>query len=314
MKKNILIIIVLLFLAACGSEPEPTPTTTPTKIPLPTATATHTPTVTNTPTPHPTATQSLIYIPEGGFHFTPPWNYQIDYQGYITNLADQNFEVWYTLAGILEPVPFETSGDLVFEFVMEIDSRDDISFDLGEYYEYTIDGLVGTASDLTGTILDEPTDGLAVAVIINQDHFFFAIAISKNNQKWLEEGLPNFEAMLASIRFDTSSVLPKDTCEVSTDETYGYTEENPIRVGGGAFDGPPRERAFLDSLLGPNGEDISYERQGSFGSGDTILDIYEITYRGSSDSITLYIDEYSYEDLKAPISFTCGSDFPLTAP
>ncbi len=101
-------------------------------------------------------------------------------------------------------------------------------------------------------------------------------------------------------------------CVISTDDTYGYTQENPIKVGGDAFDGPPRERAFLDNLLGPNGESISYERTGSLAFGDTILDAFEIT--GLNKETILYIDEYSFTELQAPVGFTCVSAFPLTAP
>lgn len=300
--------------SACGSDVDLTPTRRPTRIPFPTPTQTKVPpTPVDTATPRPTATPILIHIPEGGYHFAPPLNYQIDYQGYITNLADQKFEVWYTIAGILEPIPFETAQEVIFEFVTQIDTQDNVSIDLGEYYEFAIDGVVGMAADFTGTILADPTEGLAVAVIINQNHFFFAIATSKNNETWLEEGRQNFETMLASIQFDSSSVQAGDACEVSTDATYGYTKENPIKVGGGAFDGPARERAFLDTLRGPNGEGVEYYRLGSEDGVDTILDAYQVSFLGQ-DSVVLYMDEYSYEDLKAPVGFTCASNFPITAP
>jgi hypothetical protein len=101
-------------------------------------------------------------------------------------------------------------------------------------------------------------------------------------------------------------------CVISTDNTYGYTQENPIKVGGDAFDGPPRERAFLDNLLGPNGEKISYDRTGSLAFGDTILDAFEITVL--NQSLILYIDEYAFSEPQAPVGFTCLSAFPLTAP
>jgi hypothetical protein len=101
-------------------------------------------------------------------------------------------------------------------------------------------------------------------------------------------------------------------CVISTDATYGYTQENPIKVGGDAFDGPPRERAFLDNLLGPNGETISYERTGSMPFGNTILDAFEIT--GLNKEVILYIDEYAFTEPQAPVGFTCLSAFPLAAP
>ena len=44
---------------------------------------------------------------------------------------------------------------------------------------------------------------------------------------------------------------------ILTDKTYGYTEKNPIKVGGGE-NGPANERKYLNSLTGPNGEKVSY--------------------------------------------------------
>ncbi len=78
------------------------------------------------------------------------------------------------------------------------------------------------------------------------------------------------------------------------------------------LEGPARERAYLDNLLGPNGETLSYERKRSFSSGDTILDEYHIT--GSGIDATLYLDEYSYTPPQAPVGFTCAGEFPLSAP
>lgn len=101
------------------------------------------------------------------------------------------------------------------------------------------------------------------------------------------------------------------TCPISTDETYGYTIENPIKVGGDFFSGVQRERAFLDNLLGPNGEPLTYIRQGSLGGNDTILDAYEIS--GLDSPVILYVDMYHFEELRAPVGFACAGPF-ITAP
>jgi len=101
-------------------------------------------------------------------------------------------------------------------------------------------------------------------------------------------------------------------CAVSTDSTYGYTQENPIRTGGDWMDGPARERMYLDNLLGPNGESITYERLQSLESGDTILDLYEVKTGGNT--YLLYLDEYSFSEPLAPVGLTCAGDFGLAAP
>jgi hypothetical protein len=100
--------------------------------------------------------------------------------------------------------------------------------------------------------------------------------------------------------------------EISTDKSYGYTEENPIRVGGALNDGPLNERRFLNALAGPEGQDITYTRTGSccpFKSpngieGTGLLDRYEVTIEGMSKKRILYINMYDRAILKAPVGFT----------
>ena len=94
----------------------------------------------------------------------------------------------------------------------------------------------------------------------------------------------------------------------------GFTglKVDPIKVGGGDFTGPSRERAYLDHLRGPHNGQLSYDRQGSKESGGTILDIYVI--KGSGVNAILYVDEYNYSEPRAPVGFTCTGAFPLSAP
>jgi hypothetical protein len=62
-------------------------------------------------------------------------------------------------------------------------------------------------------------------------------------------------------------------------------------------------------LRGPNGEPVSYERTGSLNVEDTILDEYVIN--GLATPVALYIDIYEFEELKAPVGFTCAGPFDL---
>jgi hypothetical protein len=102
--------------------------------------------------------------------------------------------------------------------------------------------------------------------------------------------------------------------EVSTDASYGYTEANPIKVGfKDKAGGPTQERQFLNALLGPNGETVTFTRQGSCCHFKTknsafndmgLLDIYEVTYQGLTEPIKLYVNMYDGGPLKAPKGFT----------
>ncbi|KUJ53075.1 hypothetical protein [Chryseobacterium sp. JAH] len=107
----------------------------------------------------------------------------------------------------------------------------------------------------------------------------------------------------------------KTTAESSTDSspedaTYGFTEKNPVKVGG-VGNGPLNERNYLNALTGPNGEKVSYERDGSccefksknspFGMG--LLDRYAVTYEGKKDTVIIYLNMYDKAKTMAPVGF-----------
>ena len=100
--------------------------------------------------------------------------------------------------------------------------------------------------------------------------------------------------------------------EQSTDPTYGLTEGNPVKVGGAnEQEGPRNERRYLNALTGPQGQKISYYRLGSCCSfktengflGEGLLDNYRVTWEGSADTVSIYINMYDFGDLKAPVGF-----------
>lgn len=95
---------------------------------------------------------------------------------------------------------------------------------------------------------------------------------------------------------------------VSTSAKYGYSKKDPIQVGT-----IPNEYVYLALLRGANGEQISYERQGTccgfktsnspFGVG--ILDVWILTMPNGKEK-KLYINGYDYEDPKCPKGLTIG--------
>ncbi|WP_026209703.1 hypothetical protein [Cytophaga aurantiaca] len=95
---------------------------------------------------------------------------------------------------------------------------------------------------------------------------------------------------------------------VSTDPEYGLTPLKPVESGGG----PSGERAYLDALAGPNGEQIKYYRAGSCCPvksdngfmGSAMLDNYKVSYKGSKGEISIYINMYDKGELRAPVGFT----------
>lgn len=101
---------------------------------------------------------------------------------------------------------------------------------------------------------------------------------------------------------------------VASDSTYGYSEANPVKVGGVHLgSGPRNERRFLEALRGPKGERLIFSRAGSCCSFETpngvinnsgLLDRYRVTWSGSSDTISIYLNMYDEGDLFIPIGLT----------
>jgi hypothetical protein len=91
-------------------------------------------------------------------------------------------------------------------------------------------------------------------------------------------------------------------------DSYGFTPDNPIRVGGG----PDGQHAFLEALRGPEGQPIAWRRLGSCCEFETpnglmgfgLLDMYEVHYEGLERPVILYLDMYDAEPVAAPVGFT----------
>ena len=300
-------ILISALLVGCGIQ-----TPEPTALPSPTYTATPLP----TPTPVPTATAlpalRAVKVEADGFTLHIPNALGFEVTNKILGVYDQEGTF---LASFMRS-PFDgrinSPEDVIDNYIEAIAERG-AEFTRGETTPITIGGVRGVSVELTGILSDHPVEGRAVAVVPVQDSVFFGIGVSNlesGTDIWQTTGSDYFEAMLDSVEF--IEVQNRGGCSISEDKTYGYTEENPIRVGGDFLDGPARERTYLENLLGPNGEILSYERNGSFTSGDTILDEYHVT--GANIDVVLYLDEYRYEPLQAPYGFTCAGEFLLSAP
>lgn len=104
-----------------------------------------------------------------------------------------------------------------------------------------------------------------------------------------------------------------DLSNTSTDGTYGFSQDNPIKLGG-FLRGTKYEGAhiqYFDGLTGPNGEEIQIRRLGSccgfldasLPLGGGLLDMYQLSYEGIEQPVVVYVNLYKYEQPKAPIGF-----------
>jgi len=309
MKKFFLVIQALILALAACAKPTPIPATplpsiTP-KPPVPSATSTLMP----SPTLDVAADKIKTLVVVDGFSISIPFPLLHQAQNNVVLIASEDKALSISFVGDTYDGT-QPLIDVMDSFLGSLEKRG-ATFFKGEAVEIQIDRVEGISSDLTGKLHNVDVQGQAVVVSPRPDFILFGIALSKVDSGasiWEKEHKTIFQSLLDGIKFTNVDTA----CPTSTDKTYGFSQENPIKVGGGDFNGPSRERAYLDHLLGPNGEILTYERNGSTMTGDVILDIYHLSGAGI-DSI-LYVDEYNFLELQAPLGFTCQGAFPLSAP
>jgi len=100
---------------------------------------------------------------------------------------------------------------------------------------------------------------------------------------------------------------------LAADDSYGYSAENPIKIGGeDLMLGPYLQRLFLNSIAGPDGQPLKYMRVGSCCTFQTekgingvgLLDKYQITWEGQDQPVILYLNMYDTGAVLAPVGFT----------
>jgi hypothetical protein len=183
----------------------------------------------------------------------------------------------------------------------------------------TVDGVEGTAVNLTGDLFGSPVQGQAILVKPTDDWAIFALAmgnVEENDARWRESGQPLFMTVLESILFlDETAVADlaataDDLCPIATDPTYGYSQDNPVQVGGDETD----RAAYLDNLVDPVGIPVSYTYADSESYGGSTLSVYELSSPLAEKPVNLYIDEHLSAELMAPVGFSCAAAFTISAP
>lgn len=120
----------------------------------------------------------------------------------------------------------------------------------------------------------------------------------------------------AEARAQAPAPTSPEPCVASPDPDYARTPANPAKVGGSPLFGAARQRRYLESLKGPDGEPVSFTRSSAVPSpdGETLVDRYEVRYAGLETPVDIYLDWYHYTELLAPRGFTCGQPFNLGLP
>lgn len=331
LKRFWVFLLLGLILSGCTFlSPEATHTPAPSL--TPTVTLTATATATPTKTPLPTATHTPTLAPT--LTFGAGELFEVDLAGFAFELPEtpgnrDSFSVTLDVdsAALISPDGavrvlvftrvFESDIDLESSLQELMDSMDGAEF-LNEPESVTVDGYSGlrvsyrqemNGMDLVGEVfMVDLNGGRAMGI--------FAGALAEDSEeRWRVEGAPFVDALLETIiTYEPATGEPGSACPISTDPTYGYDPANPIKVGGDFLMGPSRERMYLNHLRGPEGEAVTYEREGSEAYENGILDIYRLEYAGLDDPIIVYVDMYDWEPPLAPVGFTCNGPFPLEAP
>lgn len=116
----------------------------------------------------------------------------------------------------------------------------------------------------------------------------------------------------SSVARDTAAVRKPavaeeiDPAQTSDDPTFGYTKENPVKLGGDSLrQGVAASYVYLKQLRDKNSKPFKYSRVGNVGPGPDghITDFYKLTDSEGTE-FSVYIDAYHPEsnalDCKAP--------------
>lgn len=298
--------------APATATPPPAKTNTPraTQPPLSDlvgGTPTETPTPTSTATATPDAAQTQQFSWSGGYSFWPPVGYEMSTNGGQTLFTSP--EGVLALAGGPEQNSSRPPEQAMAEALAAINGSMGASLQTGSPFPVTVGGAPGIGADLSGSTPQGAMLGRLVTVRPNEGQLFYAFGVSPA-QLWTARDATRFQRMLNNVGF--FPLGSQFGCPRSLDPTYGFSPDNPIRIGGGAA-APEREAAYLRALVAANGQAIPFQPVGSQTHGDRTLNVYTIPGAPAGQA-ALYFDPNVYEPLFAPVGFGCIGAIPVGAP
>ncbi len=312
-----LILLGLIGLSACQPTSTPAPTATARPVAIGTPIGANKTSVA-TVDPGEPAQEVLLAEPiaEEGAYFSvrPPLDYTVEISTHEVLTVDPTEKIlirFFTAEDTNSDTP-ESIIDYLLEH-MFVQAK--FTYERTFAGSRVIDGFEALEYDYTGALNNDAVEGKVVIAIVDNRRFLIAIALAALDDDpnlWKDSASQVFEATLATLKVLDPNAPKVGACVFSEDDTYGYSKDNPIQIGGDAFEGPSRERDYLENLIGPNGEALTYERSGSLTYGETILDEYVIS--GLNEPITLYLDEYAFSEPQAPVGLTCKGEFSLQVP
>ena len=192
-QRFVAVLIPAMLIASCSiQKPTTTPAPMPTRKPANTSTA-----VLQTAT----AAHQVIDIQSGRFTLAIQPGLSFEAHEDSISISDQQGELIVSLNGRPYAASSYTLQSFLGKYLTEMASRGG-SFEQGESYEILIDGRSGIAVDFSGSFLDIPVTGKAVAVSPEDDFIIFGLGMSLQDEHengWTESGSLIFESILDSI-------------------------------------------------------------------------------------------------------------------
>jgi hypothetical protein len=243
-------------------------------------------------------------VEHGGFAVDIPQGYYAIYRPGMIILREEGGMMTLSVGGGLEPTRVSLEAGLMNFMQAMLQDISDLSS--SEPETDTVNGQEGLAADFQGTLGNDAISGRLL--YFNNDSLQFLVVMGFSlQQDWEQNGVQAYETMLATIELFPPTPMDR-FCPISADPDFGFTQENPVRVGqGDPITGPRMERDYLDLLRGPNGEPVSYTRQGSLPTDETILDEYAVTYGDPAVTVLLYLDQYHDGQFRLPQGFSCAN-------
>jgi len=311
-------LISLLFITGCEVL---TAVSTPTEVPTIASTPTQ-------PAPTETAESTLVssiegidsinefVVYQGGYSVAVPlFNYYIEVLGGDTFISSRKFDFMVMIYGTASDEQLPEVAELLTQQAEEtFASLSGIT--LGEISQIEFEGAPAATASYTQSPSTSGYTGEIILVRPDDTRSIFILGlagVSADSSPWEALGKPEFDQILTDIKLIPEEELEgRFECPMSTDPSYGFTKDNPIRVGGQAWLGPSRAVAFLNNLIDAEGYYVNATREGSEMYGDTILDLYTVTT--SYEKFELYVDQYSWESPLTPVGMMCLGMYPLVAP
>ena len=331
-------------------EPTPTFSSTETPIPNPTNTAQPTPEPTTIPvreflsdydriaavypeTVDVVKAKNAQYLPNTGLGIS--FDLPVAYALQVQSIPENGF--WELIGGGLEDnrllsmsigiIPKENAPDV--KEIESLYSQDSIDSILASIESYEYDNGFGVLYTELYSYKGHYGSDVVYTLVLDYDEenvigisYFLSEEIFEEDR--IDESILNGIALVNEIQqsytqFKTFDGVLRQSqyriyigiCPIENDETYGYTQENPIRMTSSVYDpvssammGPVFVRQYFDTLLF-DGAPINVIRLGSITTEETILDEYQVTLSDGS-MVTLYVDQYNSAPYRVPAGFGCA--------